>query len=78
MWLDRNVLYRTEEITGRMYIMNKTKKLMEEAILFSIEAISNDIQEKYMDDDDLVKKANSIKTLAEAYDIVHRGKKGDF
>lgn len=58
--------------------MNKTKKLMEESILFSISAISSDIQQKYMDDDDLVKKATAIKTLAEAYDIIHRGKKGDF
>lgn len=57
--------------------MNKTKKLMEESILFSISAVSNDIQQKYMDDDDLLKKANAIKTLAEAYDIVHRGRKGD-
>ena len=57
--------------------MNKTKKLMEETIMFSVAAISSEIQQKIMNDDALMKKANAIKTLAEAYDLVHRGKKGD-
>lgn len=54
--------------------MNKTKKLIEQAILFSISEISNRICERVQDEDDLAKNANSIKTLAEAYNIVHRGK----
>lgn len=56
--------------------MNKTKKLIEEAILLSIEAIRKDI-EYTADIDENKPKAEAIKALAEAYDIVHRGKKGD-
>lgn len=55
--------------------MNKTKKLTEEAILLSIASIKEDITNT-SDIDENKPRAETIKTLAEAYDIVHRGKKG--
>lgn len=55
--------------------MNKTKKLIEEAILLSIASIKEDITGHY-DIDENKTRAEAIKNLAEAYDIVHRGKKG--
>lgn len=56
--------------------MNKTKKMIEEAILFSIASIREDITNT-TDIDENKPRAEAIKTLAEAYDIVHRGKRGD-
>lgn len=56
--------------------MNKTKKLIEEAIMLAIDSLSNNIQKSIIEDDN-AKDALSIKVLAEAYDIVHRGKKVD-
>lgn len=55
--------------------MNKTKRLIEEAILLAIASIREDIQSA-CDDEENVRRATAIKTLAEAYDIVHRGKRG--
>lgn len=57
--------------------MNKTKKLMEETILFAMDSIKDTIVENY-DDEKIKPLTESIKTLAEAYDIVHRGKKGEY
>ena len=56
--------------------MNKTKKLIEESILFSIASIREEITESSYSDENKT-RAEAIKVLAEAYDIVHRGKKGD-
>lgn len=56
--------------------MKKTKKLIEEAILFAIASIKEDITESSYSDENKT-RAEAIKTLAEAYDIIHRGKKGD-
>lgn len=56
--------------------MNKTKKMIEESILFAIESIKEDITNT-SDIEENNPRAEAIKTLAEAYDIVHRGKKGD-
>lgn len=56
--------------------MNKTKKLIEESIMLAIDSLSNDIQKSSCEEDN-AKDALSIKLLAEAYDIVHRGKKVD-
>ena len=56
--------------------MNKTKKLIEEAIMLAIDSLSNNIQKSVIEDDN-AKDALSIKLLTEAYDIVHRGKKVD-
>lgn len=53
--------------------MNKTKKQIEASIERAIASISEDIT---LDNDDPKNKirAEAIKMLAEAYDIVHRGK----
>lgn len=56
--------------------MNKIKKMIEESILFAIDSLKDDII-RTADADDNKKNADSIKVLSEAYDIVHRGKKGD-
>ena len=56
--------------------MNKTKKLIEKSILFAIDSIKNDIIIT-ADDVENKNRAEAIKLLAEAYDIVHRGKKVD-
>ena len=53
--------------------MNKTKKLIEQAILFAIASIKEDITNS-ADADENKTSAEAIKLLAEAYDIVHRGK----
>lgn len=55
--------------------MNKTKKMIEQAILFAITSIEEDITTT-ADEHENATNALSIKTLAEAYDIVHRGKRG--
>jgi hypothetical protein len=56
--------------------MNKTKKLIEESILLAIDSLKDDII-RNPDVDETKTSAEAIKLLAEAYDIVHRGKKGD-
>lgn len=53
-----------------------TKKLIEESIMLAIDSISEDIQKTTNEDQNKI-RAESIKILAEAYDIVHRGKKCD-
>ena len=53
--------------------MNKVKKLIEESILFAIASIKEDITTSANADENKT-NAESIKALAEAYDIVHRGK----
>lgn len=54
----------------------RTRKLIEKCILFAIASISKDIEDT-MDEEENARCAETIKTLAEAYDIVHRGKKGE-
>lgn len=56
--------------------MNKTKKLIEQSILLAIDSIKEDI-EVTADDVENKNRAEAIKMLAEAYDIVHRGRKVD-
>ena len=57
-----------------MGILKKSnKRLIEESIMLAIDAISEDIQ-RTTDDAENKNRAEAIKTLAEAYDIVHRGK----
>ena len=56
--------------------MNKTKKLIKETIMLAIDSIKEDITNT-ADDVENKNRAEAIKLLAEAYDIVHRGKKGD-
>ena len=59
-----------------MFHRHKTKKLIEESIMLAIDSLSEDIQ-KSICDEDTKAQAESIKMLAEAYDIVHRGKKAN-
>lgn len=54
--------------------MKKTKKLIEASILLAIDALSERIARCSLEDENRM-NAESIKMLAEAYDIVHRGKK---
>lgn len=54
----------------------RTKRLIEESICIAIDNISEDIQ-KWRNEDQNKVRAEAIKTLAEAYDIVHRGKRGE-
>ena len=54
--------------------MNKTKKLIEESLLLSIEAISNDIQQGCLDSNDILNKTKAIRELVESYDTVIRGR----
>lgn len=54
----------------------KTKHSIEDAINLAIFSISEDIQ-RTTDEDENKIRAEAIKTLAEAYDIVHRGKRGE-
>lgn len=57
-----------------MGILKKSnKRLIEESIMLAIDAISEDIQ-RTADDAENKNRAEAIKALAEAYDIVHRGK----
>ena len=56
--------------------MNKTKKLIEKSILRAIDSIREDITESFRIEENKP-RAEAIKALAEAYDIVHRGKKGE-
>lgn len=58
-----------------MGILKKsTKRMIEESIMTAIYTISEDIQ-RTADDAENKNRAEAIKTLAEAYDTVHRGKK---
>ena len=50
-----------------------TKNQIEESINLAIFSISEDIQ-RTADENENKIRAEAIKTLAEAYDIVHRGK----
>lgn len=60
-----------------MGILKKSnKRLIEESIMLAIDSISEDIQ-RTADDAENKNRAEAIKTLAEAYDIVHRGKKSN-
>lgn len=52
----------------------RTKNLIEESILLAIDSLSENIQRSIREEDNAI-DAKSIKILAEAYDIVHRGKK---
>ena len=56
--------------------MKNTKKMIETSILLAIDALSERIQKGFLEDENRM-NAESIKLLAEAYDIVHRGKKVD-
>lgn len=51
-----------------------TKQTIEDSINLAIFSISEDIQ-RTADEAENKIRAEAIKTLAEAYDIVHRGKK---
>lgn len=55
----------------------KTRKLIESAIMLAIDKLKENIEAK---DDEYAVLANAkaIKVLAEAYDIVHRGKREDY
>lgn len=55
--------------------MNKTKKSIEESIMLAIDSVSEEIQKNTFGDGHNKINAEAIKLLAEAYDIVHRGKK---
>lgn len=52
----------------------KTKHTIEDSINLAIFSISEDIQITTDEEENKI-RAEAIKTLAEAYDIVHRGKK---
>ena len=54
--------------------MKKTKKLLEETILLAVNSISEDIRSTTNIDDN-THRAEAIKLLAEAYNIVRRGGK---
>ena len=54
----------------------QTKHSIEDAINLAIFSISEDIQRTTNEDENKI-RAEAIKTLAEAYDIVHRGKAGE-
>ncbi len=54
----------------------KTKHLIEESIMLAIDSLSNDIQRSRNEEENKI-DAETIKILAEAYDIVHRGKRGE-
>lgn len=57
-------------------IPKTTKRSIEDSINLAIFSISEDIQRKTNEDENKI-RAEAIKTLAEAYDIVHRGKKAN-
>ena len=59
-----------------LFKRTRTKRLIEESILLAMDSISEDVQENYCIEDNKV-RAEAIKMLAEAYDIVHRGKRGE-
>lgn len=51
--------------------MDRSRKLTLEAIALSICAISKEIQDKYLEIEEIEKRAAAIKTLAEAYRIAN-------
>ena len=53
-----------------------TRELIEDSIMLAIDSLSENIQRSANEEENAI-DANSIKTLAEAYDIVHRGKKAN-
>lgn len=57
-------------------IPKTTKRSIEDSINLAIFSISEDIQRTTNEDENKI-RAEAIKTLAEAYDIVHRGKKSN-
>ena len=56
--------------------MKRTKKMIEASIMLAIDALSERIQKGFLEDENRM-DAQTLKMLAEAYDIVHRGKKVD-
>lgn len=64
-------------VIDTMNNMNKVKRLMEESILLAIDSLKDDII-RGCDTDENKTSAEAIKVLAEAYNIVHRGKKENF
>lgn len=60
----------------RMMQMNPTKKLFEQSIMLAADAILKCIKNA-QEKDDVLNDAQAIKILAEAYDLVHRGKRGE-
>lgn len=54
-----------------------TKKLIEESILLAVDSVSEDIQ-RTADEKEIKVYAEAIKMLAESYDIVRRGKAGEY
>lgn len=54
----------------------QTKLSIEDSINLAIFSISEDIRTNTNEDENKI-RAEAIKTLAEAYDIVHRGKAGE-
>ena len=57
-------------------IPKTTKRSIEDSINLAIFSISEDIQRNTDEEANKI-RAEAIKTLAEAYDIVHRGKKAN-
>ena len=72
------VLRRTDGLERKITMFDfkrfRTKRLIEESILLAVDSISEDIQ-RTADEAENKTRAEAIKLLAEAYDIVHRGKK---
>ena len=56
-----------------LFKSDQTKRSIEESINAAISSISEDIQ-RTADEAENKTRAEAIKALAEAYDIVHRGK----
>ena len=56
-----------------MFRINKTRKLIEQSIMLAISSLSDNIQESANERENAM-DANSIRVLAEAYNLVHRGK----
>lgn len=57
-------------------IPKTTKRSIEDSINLAIFTLSEDIQRSPREEENKI-RAEAIKTLAEAYDIVHRGKKAN-
>ena len=54
----------------------KIRRLIEAAIMFAIDTLANKIKDGTAVDETAT--AQTIKTLAEAYDLVHRGNGGEW
>ena len=59
-----------------LFKSRRTKHLIEESIMLAVDALSERIQRSGNEEENKI-DAESIKMLAEAYDIVHRGKRGE-